>query len=190
MTLTLKDLFCKFITLLSSGLPGCRLVEVNTSLQEVVVHVRNRSVFLKCKLGEAVSDLSIIDQLDPAEACWLGGYFGRALRSSLEGRDAIKKAKSMSFLLSNKRGRYMIIFQNRNDEIGYIDKKTQREFVEHPLTVANNEHIISGFDPSQACYIGILAGISMEKAISMDKKTGQSQLELLLNKPPRLRIVK
>jgi hypothetical protein len=186
----LNKILNKFKGLFSSDQASCRIVEINTSSQEVVFHFKYKAVFLRCKLTEAIADLSVIDNLIPWEACWLGGYYGRALRASIEGREALKKAKRMSFLLKNNRGRYRIVFQNRTGEIGYFDQKTKQEFIEHPLTVANNEHIISEFDPSQACYIGILAGISMEKTLSSDKKTGEKQLETLINKPPKLRIVK
>ena len=155
----------KLIALSVFNQNSCRIVEINTRKQEVVFHIKNRAIFIKSTFSEAIADLSIIDGLYSSEACWLGGYFGRALRSSFTGGDALKKAKSMSFLLKNARGQYQILFQNRSDEVGYYDKKTKKEYLEHPLTIANNEYIISRFDPSQACYIGILAGISMEKAI-------------------------
>lgn len=167
-----------------------RIIEIDTSAQEVTFHIKNKAASLKCKFSEAINEAEIIQGLDSLDACWLGGYFGRALRASLEGRELLKRAKRMSFLLVHKKGRYKIIYQNRSGEIGYIDQNTRKEFVEYPLTVANNDYIISAFDSNQACYIGILAGISMEKAISHDEKTGKHNLEDMLQKRPKLRLIK
>ncbi len=169
-----------------------RLIEVDMSSQDVIFHIRKRALFLKCKLAEAIADISIIEQLNPIDSCWLGGYYGRALRASYEGRLPLKKAeKALNFLLDKEDGRYKVIFQNRRGEVGYLDKITKQEFVEHPLTIANNKHIISKFEASQACYIGVLAGISLEKFSTIDKKNiNSNKAKELLNRPPKLRIVK
>jgi len=160
------------------------------------IDMSSRLVFLRCvgsrmvvkfKIEQFVSDISLVDKLPAKQSCVLGGCYGRILRAAMEGRDALNKVKKMNFLLSNKRGRYKIVFQNRNGDIGYYDQKTRQEFVEHPLTIVNNDYIISEFDPSQACYIGILAGISLEKAVSSGKSG--DEIEVILNKPPKLRIV-
>lgn len=165
----------------------CRIVEIDTDAQEVLFQIKNSSTLMRYKFSEAISDLTIVNRLLPSEACWLGGYYGRALRASLEGREALKKVKSMNFLLSSRKGRYTIAFQNRNGEVGYFDKKTRQEIVEHPLTIASHQHIISEFDPSQACYIGILAGLEMEKALASGKN--RDQVEALIKKPAKLRLV-
>ncbi len=186
---TIKKLWDAVWALLPDNQYSCRISEVNVISQEVIFHIINKNVFLKCLLSDAISNLSIINALGPSEACWLGGHFGKTLGETLERSSAIKKAKSMSFLLKNKRGSYRIVFQNRNGEIGYCNQKTKQEFIEHPFTIAANEYIVSCFDPSQACYIGILAGISMEKIKNHDKKTGENDWEILFNKRPLLRMV-
>lgn len=185
----LKDALSNgFELLLQQFKPAYRLIEVDVQSQKVALQIKSKSVRLILSFEEAL-DSDIVGKLTPQQACLIGGYYGRALRAALEGREALKKAKNMSFLLTNKQGRYKILYQNRNGDIGYIDQRTRREIVEHPLTVANNESVISGFDPSQACYIGILAGISMEKTLGKDAKKGTNELESLLNKKPQLRLV-
>ena len=121
----------------------------------------------------------------------LASHFLPFERASISNDDYafLVKAKNMSFLLKNTRGRYKIVFQNRNGDIGYFDQKTKKEFVEHPLTVAQSELLISRFDPSQACYIGLLAGISLEKALTIDQKTGQNTAQELFKKMPKLRVI-
>lgn len=166
------------------------LEEIDMKSHVVIIRCRGTRTVIKQRIESLISDMVTIKGLSPKQACLLGGYYGRALRAAMEGRDALKKAKSMSFLLSNNHGHYKVLYQNRDGGIGYINQKTSREFVEHPLVIATSEHIISEFDSSQACYIGILAGISMEKAISMDEKLGTHKFEELLNKRPKLRIIK
>ena len=169
--------------------PLCRMVEINVTTQEVVFQVRNKSILLRFKFAEAINDRIIIENIAPWEACWLGGHFGRALRATQEGRNSLKKAKKMCFLLTTKGGRYRVVFENRTGEIGYIDTKTGQEFVEHPLTIATNEFVINRFNSGQACYIGILAGIRMEKAVVIDKKTGKKSARKILKAKPKLRVV-
>jgi len=164
--------------------------EINVQTNKVIIRYRGTRTIIKADLGSIISDAKIIDGLSPEQACLIGGYFGRVLRKSLESNKALKKAKRLSFLLKNNRGQYRIVFENRSGEVGYLDQKTKKEFIEHPLTMAKNSYIISKFDPSQACYIGILAGISMEKAIHLDEKTGQHNLDDLLKKHPKLRLIK
>jgi len=183
--LKVKELFRD--SLFSSSEPYYRIVEINTNTQEIVFRVKNKAVLLKYRFSEAIADQAIINGLSSTDACWLGGYYGRALRASREGRSALKKVKSMTFLLSSKNGRYTVAFQNRNGEIGYYDKKLRHEIIEHPLTIAANPAIVSEFDPSQACYIGMLAGAELEKALASGKN--RDQVDVLLRKPPKLRII-
>jgi len=164
------------------------LEEVNMARQEAVVRCSGTRTIMKFTLEALVGDMIIIQGMSPAHACLLGGCYGRILRAAMEGREVIKRVKKLDFLLSNRTGRYRIVFQNRRGEVGYIDKKSRQEFVEHPLTIVNNKHIISEFDSSEACYIGILAGSTVEKAIGSEKDA--NIVENLIQKPPRLRIVK
>ena len=162
--------------------------EINMKSHLVVIRCIGSRTIVKLTLESLVTDRTIINGLSAQQACMVGGYYGRLLRASLEGREAFKKVKNMTFLLNNKGKRYIIAFQNRNGNIGYYDKKTRQEFVEHPLSMVNHDYIIAGFDPSEACYIGILAGINIEKAVSSGKEL--NSVDSLLNKPPKLRIVK
>jgi len=181
--LVIKALFQKIYRTFLRRYPIYHLAEVNLATQEVVFRVKNRAIYVRCSFFEAVSNLSIIENLPPVEASWLGGYVGRALRTSEKKNKALKK---MSFLLKNEQGQYRIVFQNRAGEVGYYDKKTKKEFIEDPMSIVNNKYVISRFDPSQACYIGILAGLKMGKILSSGK---EGELELLREQRPRLRIV-
>jgi hypothetical protein len=166
------------------------LIDVCEEKQHVVLHVNGKSANITRSFSEVIGDSSIIENLRPLEACWIGAHYGRALRSSVESGEVLKKIKKMPFLLKNKPCKYKIIFLNRDWSVGYLERKTLLTYTEHPLTIARNEHIICGFDSIQACYIGILAGILMEKTINLEQKTGEKMLDKLFKKAPKLRLAK
>lgn len=184
------DFYKKIKLLLLDRQPRYKIAEINIESAQVVFRVKNKNVFFQCELSNAIINKDIIEGLSASEASWLGGYFGRCLRLKLEKSAAFRKIQTIPFLLTENNGQYQITFLNRDGQVGYLDRKIKKEFLEHPLTLVNNRHIISRFSNNQACYIGILAGISMEKAISFDLKTGGSTLNSIMNKYPVLRIIK
>lgn len=189
MLVKIREILQHIKALLPFNQYSYRLAEINHQSQEVILHMKNKGLFFKCSLSDAITNLTILNELSPLEASWLGGYYGRALRASMEHGTALKKAKNMTVLLKSPRGLYRIAFQERSGEIGYCNQKTKEILIEHPITIATNEHIITRFDSSQACYIGILAGIILEKITNKDKKTGQNNVQGILQKPPKLRVV-
>jgi hypothetical protein len=161
------------------------IVNINSATEEVVLQVKHKSLTLTCTFSEAINDMSIVNHLSANEACYLGGYFGRALKKGSGRSEALRQAKSKPFLLQNTKSKYQILYQNRTGDIGYFDMKSKKEFIDNPVSLASNKYIMSNFNSCQACYIGILAGIFMEKAISHDKKQGKN-----IRGRPALRVVK
>ena len=169
--------------------PYC-IEKIDTKEQTVVIRCRGKHSIIKNTFGAMISDEKIIDGLSPAQACMLGGYYGRAMRSAMQDGPDLKETGNTSFLLKDTTSRYKILYQNHSDEhVGYFDMKKMCEFLEHPLIIVNSQDIVAEFSSSHACYLGFLAGISMEKAIFRDKKTGRRTLHRLLNKPLVLTVV-
>lgn len=164
-----------------------KIEEIHLQKNLVILRCAGARTVLKLTLEDVIADSAIINGLCPEQACILGGCYGRLMKTSPDRSTKLKNAKEMTFLLSNKCGRYVIRYLHRNGEIEYYNKKTHQEFTEHPLTIVNNHYIIAEFDPTEACYIGILAGSSLERAILSGK--GLSHTEELIKKPPKLRIV-
>lgn len=162
-----------------------RLVRVDKNKEQVVFQVKNKFLLITCSYAEAVGDPGIVNHLSPNEACYLGGYYARALRSEFGKSKGIKKARSKPFLLKKKGGKYQILFQSRSGEVGYINRDTREEFIDNPVALANNKYLISQFNSCQACYIGIMAGISFEKNVEPKKQKGES-----VDFRPVLRVVK
>lgn len=192
MLMKIKEALKSIKLLLPKYQYNYRIAEIDSFSQQVVIHIKSKNIFIRYSFSEAITHMNIIDEISPLEACWIGGYYGKSLRASFgKGQQALKKAEDMSFLLRKKRGLYKIMFQNRSGEIGYCNQNTGQEFVEHALTVANNLCLISNFDPSQACYIGILAGINMKRALDVDSKLNQNNnISNLTTSPSYLRVIK
>lgn len=159
----------------------CRLLEVDISKQEIKFQLKSKFPILKCSLEEAINDLDLINQISPIEACYLGGFYGKLLsENKLNNRN-------ISFLLRNSFGRYYVTYQDRFGNIGYCDRISRTTFSSKPVDIVENENIISCFNSSHACYIGILAGIDMK---SKSQECGYREFPSRSVDTPYLRIVK
>ena len=192
--------FCKLLVIVTAAMKGTFLMlrsykshpyfieEIDVSNQKVVIRCRGTKTIIRADYATVIGDENLISGVSPIQASIVGGYYGRALRNAMKGNGILKQAKTMDFLLRHRVGRYKVLFQARNGDIGYLDQKSRQEFIEHPLTIVNNNHIISEFDSSEACYIGILAGSSLERVLTSQKDIHTA--EKLIQKPPQLRVVK
>ncbi len=63
-----------------------------------------------------------------------------------------------------------------DNTIGYIDSVDKTVYIEAPLTIMQNQFAVNRFGPKQACYIGILAGLALERP----DKNGLSKNEVIL----------
>lgn len=161
-----------------------RISSVDFDHQTILIHLIQKNIFIKQTFSQAVSSPEIIDGLSCEQACWLGIYYGKALRAALQGKSNFRNIKKPSYLLKHRYGRYRIHSENRDGTISCIHLKTSKELVLSPLTIAKDALFIKEFDANQACYIGILAGIQMNKnEISQEKGLKQKLA-------PYLRVVK
>lgn len=169
-----------------------QIEEIDFYKRRVVIRCRGLRTIVKTSFEEAVYNADLIAGLSPIQACALGGYFGRAFRDQHgdDHKTSHKKASNMSFLLKNNTGKYCISFQDRSGEVGYFDRHTRKEFLQQPLEIVKDSYLISQFDPSQACYLGLLAGLSIEKEIELDKKLGHRAESKKPTQKPHLRLVK
>jgi hypothetical protein len=155
-----------------------RIEEICISKREIIFYGRDSRTIIKASFEEAINTPGIIFNLPPIHACWIGYYYGKALR---EGQ---LTPKNIGFLLRPSKKRYNIIsLDHRNSIITYIDLKDRSEHTASIIELARNNEFLENIGPSQACYIGIWTGIEVAKHGS----------EILISKPsnvPHLRIVK
>lgn len=136
-----------------------RIEEIDLSSQAVIFYCQGVNTVLKMPIPEAISDDAIISNLRPTQACWLGYYYGKIARDI----PSLTKRNVSDFLLCFSQGQFKILSQDRKGDITYIDTKTKEIYTENPIELSKNEFVISRFDPSQACYIGIIAGINISR---------------------------
>jgi hypothetical protein len=132
-----------------------RIEEINVAANEVILHSPGIRTILKLSIPDAIADFSILCRLMPMQACWLGYYSSLTLA---QGNRILEKPCGP--LLRFKRGPFKILSLDRRGMISYLDTRSNTVHLESPMMIAQNQAIINSFDSSQACYIGILAGIN------------------------------
>jgi hypothetical protein len=165
------------------------LVELHLARQEAVLQIKGKGITITLPFSQLASDVEILSSLSPLHASCFGVYYGRALRASIEGREHLKKSKHISYLLRNAKGDYKVLYQNKDGTVGYIDEKTKKIYINTPTAIVKNNHLICQFDPSQACYLGILAGMSLEKMMHKRQQLGHDNVIDLFKGKPALTIV-
>lgn len=174
---------------ISGGRDTCRLLEIDLSKQEVKFQVKMKLPVLKCSIGEAINELNLVTHISAIEACYLGGHYGRMISARwVDSSISRKENKKITLLMTNNEGRYQILYKDRSGNIGYYDKKLQKEFIESPLMIVNNEKLVSSFNSSQACFIGISAGLLLGKKTLKSNTTDEPNC--LVKKRPHLKLVK
>lgn len=157
---------------------------IDLETQTALLHIKHKNIFIKQTFSEIISTPSVLEGLSCKHACWIGIYYGKALRNALKDKKKLKNINKPSYLLKHKRGLYKIISENRDGTIDCLQIRTKRELNASPLLISQDENLIKLFDPSQACYIGILAGIEISKKERRASDTNSQY------KTPYLRIVK
>jgi hypothetical protein len=165
-----------------------KVVAIDMELRKVSFRPKKKAAVITYSFSEAVADLDLIGGLTPEEASWIGGYFAKSLRG-MSGKARSKcSRKSMDDLMSGAGSRYQIITRHRDGRVSYIDKLSKEKYQEHPVTIVTTKSILRDFSPSQACYIGILAGLGLDKLDSTF--TDKDERTQYLNEYPKLRVVK
>lgn len=160
-----------------------RLEEIDTDARMVVLRSRGARAILKISIAEAVTDPLVLSNLLPMQACWLGYYAGQLYGDlGVVKKNIFSGSRAAEFKLHFKKGRYKITSQNRRGDIEYIDTHKNVIYRDLPLRIARNNAVISHFDPSQACYIGVLAGMEMHKAGKRENINKKSKAELRIVK--------
>jgi hypothetical protein len=147
--------------LITNTPPGVifRIIDINPETLDAVIKCINTRTTLKDKIPHLIKDKDVIAGLAPNDACWLGYYYGQAVQN--KSSSTIKKITwEVSFLMRNTRGKYRIHSMDRDGMISYLDTVKNLSYDEHPLAIAKNAALINQFDPSQACYIGVLSGLN------------------------------
>lgn len=141
-----------------------RIVDMNNGI--VKLHVKGKASSMKKDVLDVIYETHIISGLSSPDACSLGVFYGYNLKSLYSGKNS-----NYPLLCISNEGRYRLTSENRDGNIEFIDTKTDEKFCKCPIIIAKDYQIIEQFDPTQACYIGILAGIKSRKLEDNQHKT-------------------
>ncbi len=139
-----------------------------------------RIITIRSSISEIITDPNIIANLPSYQASLLGYYYGK-LYSPTSISTNPNKYKKAGFILRPGLKQNRIISINNKYVLIYSDDKGGT-FKTHPMRIIQSKNIINQFEPSQACYIGILAGLQINSQ-------GEANIQSL-NSKPTLAIVK
>lgn len=145
------------------------------------LHCINTSAIFHAKITEIIFDADILYRLHPIQACYIGIEYARYAQKNQS--HLISNNHTMKSYLINEDDNYTLRYQNRSQEICFVNNKTNIEYTLDPRDIAISREFIGKFNPDQAFYVGLLAGLKLN-AIS---KKYQKNLEI---RYPYLRLVK
>ncbi|TLY46797.1 MAG: hypothetical protein E6K54_08060 [Gammaproteobacteria bacterium] len=144
----------------------------------------NTKAIFHLPLSNIVSDGDILYSLHPIQACYVGIEYAKSIKTAsfISNKVAKKKINNQSVC---RYGKYTLLFQNREKQICFLDKLTDKEFLMDPADIAISQELIQEFDASQAFYIGFLAGVKINrtnrKIKSFEKVYMPPKLKLIMN---------
>ena len=133
-----------------------KIVDINDDVVEL--QIKGKTSSMKKNVLDVIYETYIISRLSPLDACSLGIFYGYNMKNL-----CLEKNPNSPLLCLSNEGRYRLISENRNKDIEFTDTKTHETFCKCPIATVKDYQIIEKFDPTQACYIGILAGIKTDK---------------------------
>lgn len=158
----------------------CRIEKIDLNKNLVIVYCKGVRALIKLTLKDLIQDTILLSSFPPKHAAWIGFYYGKYYNKLLKQEE--KQSISFDFLEVKGWGKFKIVMITRAGDITYLDETTNIFNTLHPSRIIAEKKLIEKFEPIQACYIGILSGISEAKISSIKK-------ELQVNKR-HLRLVK
>ena len=166
-----------------------RVLKIDPVNYQVLLQIKGKRAVFSTNFVDIMESKSMLQSISALDACCIGFHYGRSSRSFSKKRASF--ISNFSFSMDHSFGQYRLISENGfTGEIKYIDKIYKKEFVELPTAVVQSSYIINKFDPTQACYIGFLAGIMIEKELNKKTSSSKEKIQPLLQKKPMLRVVK
>ena len=155
-----------------------KIVSFNKKNNKYLLQCFNTKATFFSSLNEIVSDKDILYGLHPVQACYIGIEFSKHLINypmTYENNRCTPR-------FNCRYGTLSLRYQDRDKNLCFIDKKTQKEFVMNPYDIALSEELINEFDAIQAFYVGILSGYKINTVDAIYKrKDKKTKLTLIRN---------
>ncbi len=151
-----------------------KIVDLSKDGKRYLMQCLNTHGMFYSNLNEIVADLNILYGLHPVQACYIGIEYIMQL-----------KFEFPLYELQSRYGLYQLSHFDRRNNIGFLNKKTLKDFSMPVEKIVFSEPIIGEFDAIEAFYIGLIAGESIAN-------TNNAVLSSMPNKgkQPYLRVIK
>lgn len=144
--------------------PAFRLERINSEDCTASIYCRSARVLINQKIYEMVCNANIIHNMSSIHSSYLGYFYGLLIdKQKNDISFLLNKKQKSEFFLSLNRGKNIILSITRDGRINYKNKNLDEIYTKYPIDIYRNESVLINFESSQACYIGILAGISQKK---------------------------
>lgn len=130
------------------------------SSEEYILQCINTNALFRSKTIDMVFDPDILHGLHPIQACYIGLRYSSQINQP--NTKTIGKNFKNEYLLS-RYGKYRLVYENRSGELSFTDSETNTALLKDPRDIALSEELISEFDAAQAFYIGLTAGIKIDR---------------------------
>lgn len=145
--------------------PAFRLDKINSENCTASIYCRGARVVINQKIHEVICNANIIHNMNSIQSSYLGYHYGLLLENSKSDVSfLLTKKRRSKFFLNFSKGENIILSITRDGHINYKNKNSDEINTKSPLDIYRNESSLIYFEPSQACYIGILAGLSQRKS--------------------------
>jgi uncharacterized integral membrane protein (TIGR00697 family) len=180
--LTISDYFHIMLKKLRDfSKPEFRLDKINSETNTASIYCRGARVVINQKIQEIICNADIIHNMRSIQSSYLGYYYGLLMKAEKSDINfLLNKKRKSKFFLRSAEGKNTILSITRDGFINYKSKNSDKIHTKSPLDIYRNESSLIYFEPSQACYIGILAGLSQKKSSS-----SCVSLKLILNENMR-----
>jgi len=175
----LNRLYTRYVKLQAINTPVCRIEEIDTVKQIVIIHCKGIDAPIKLKLSETINDLVILSNLSPQHASWIGYYYGKSYISTEASSASVMNTHDL--LQNDGESDYAIIYQDRKGNIAFQNRSDYQQQIYSPIKLISDNSLINKFSAQQACFLGIQAGIAANKKSHHRKQslTTKSQLRLV-----------
>lgn len=160
--------------------PLCNIEGIDLFNKKISIHCKGVRTPIMLTFDEIINDSMILANLAPKHATWVGYYYGKYYYDLIRNNAKYHDSSNLNFSINSTSGKFKLVMLTRNRELIYHDQNDHPHVIS-PIKAATQNHLISRFDPIQACYIGILAGASharKQKLISK-KPLKNTQLHLV-----------
>lgn len=144
----------------------CRLEEVDNHSRTVIICYYGIPSSVVLRIDEVVSDIALLANLSPFHASVIGYHYGIYYTEEMRKMSASSSyPKVENFVFSGSQQQCKLIMQDRGGRIIYFDKSKDQYYANSPSYILGKPSLIGKFNSVEACYIGMLCGISVVRNV-------------------------